>query len=123
MDITITITNPTPAVLRLLAGDEALSPKTSAKTASPAPKGKTAAEPAAAQSPASDAAEASPPATEETVDIALLVKTRAQEVAAKNGRDLVADLIKKSGGTAGISTIPEANREDFIAACDAALAE
>ncbi len=115
MDITITITNPTPVLLALLAGVDAAS-KSSAKTASPAPK----AQPAKAETPAQEPA-ASP--SEETVDIALLVKQRAQEVAAKNGRELVADLIKKSGGTTGISTIPEANREDFIAACDAALAE
>lgn len=121
MDITITITNPTPELLAFLAGDT--SPKTKAVAPKPAPKDKTAVETAGAQSPASDAAEASPPAANEAVDLALVVKQRAQEVAAKNGRDAVAELIKKSGGTTGISTIPEDKREDFIAACDAALAE
>lgn len=114
MDIVVTITNPTPAVLAALAGT---SPAVAeiAKATKPAVT-KTAKEPEKAPEPAAEPQEA-------TVDIALTVKQRAQEVAAKNGRDAVAELIKKSGGTTGISTIPEANREDFIALCDAALAE
>lgn len=117
MDITITITNPTPELLALLAGEP--GPKTK-----PAPKGKTTVETVAAQSPASDAVEASPPAAEKpSEDIALTVKTRAQQVAAKNGRETVADFIKKSGGTTGISTIPDDKREHFIALCDEALGE
>lgn len=87
----------------------ASKPKASAKTESPAGSS------APAETPPAGTAE-SP-----SDDIALRVKQAAQAFSQKNGRDALVAALKEHGATGGVSSIPDDQREAFIAACEAAL--
>ena len=80
---------------------------------------------AKAESPAGSSAPVETPTTgsaeSPSDDIALRVKQAAQAFSQKNGRDALVAALKEHGATGGVSSIPDDQREAFIAACEAAL--
>lgn len=95
-----------------------IAPATAAETK--ATVGKPAKTTAAAQTVVdeskAEAAAASPAATDLSADI----KAAAAKYAQNNGRDALESLLKEHGASGGISSVPEENREGFLAALVAA---